>query len=258
MSRVRADRSANEWRAYVGAFHDGNAGVTEEILTRSRDADGFDPYAWVAQEVCGEGPVVDVGCGSGPMAPHCRHWIGVDPSRPELCVATERGRQPVMMASSDRLPFDDGVVATVLAVMSLMVVDDPVASVREAARVLRPGGRLIVLLPAQRPRTSADTLRYAALLAALGRRSLPFPHPDIALQLPGLFAAHDLAVTADETRRFAFPLRSAADADLLVRSLYLPGIATWRRAAVRGALRWAGHGTLGLPFQRIVASRTTS
>ena len=156
MSRVRTDRRAGGWRAYVAAFHDGNAGITEEILTRSRDARGFDPYAWAAEDRCGDGPVVDVGCGSGPMAPHCGQWIGVDTSLPELKLATERGRHPVVAASSDRLPFADGVVGTVLAVMSLMVVADPAASVREAARVLRPGGRLLVLLPAQRPRTSAE------------------------------------------------------------------------------------------------------
>lgn len=253
MSRVRADRREDGWLAYVEAFHDGNAGVTEEILTRCRDAHGLDPYEWVAQEVCGDGPVFDVGCGSGPVAPHCRHWIGVDTSRPELKLATERGRQPVMVASSDRLALNDGVAATVLAVMSLMVVDDPAATVREVARLLRPGGRLLVLLPAERPRTTADTLRYSALLAVLGRRSLPFPHPDIARQLPGLLAAHDVAITADETRRFAFPLRRGADADLLVRSLYLPGIATWRRAAAPVALRCLGHGALGIPLRRIVA-----
>lgn len=242
------------WRAYLEAFHEANAGVTEEILTRSHDTNGVDPYTWVAQELPDDGPIIDVGCGSGPLAPHCCHWIGVDSSGPELRLATESGRRPVVVSCSDRLPFHDGVAAAVLVVMSLMVVDDPAASVKEAARVLRAGGRLIVLLPAERPRTVEDTIRYAALLAALGRRSLPFPHPDADRQLPDLLAATDAAITADETRRFSFPMRTAADADLFVCSLYLPGIPNWRRASARAALRWSGHGALGIPLRRIVAS----
>jgi SAM-dependent methyltransferase len=42
------------------------------------------------------------------------------------------------------LPFGDGIFDVVLAVTVLCLVEEPLAAVREMARVLAPGGRLVV------------------------------------------------------------------------------------------------------------------
>jgi SAM-dependent methyltransferase len=258
MSRQPAD--ARPWRRYLDEFHDDNAGVTEDALTSSVDAAGYNPYAWVAEALWSDGLVVDVGCGSGPMAAHCPRWIGMDTSSGELRVADARGRASLVVASASELPIDDGVASAVVAVMSLMVVDDPLAALREASRVLCAHGRLVIVVPSAGPLTIADRIRYLLLLAALGQASIPFPHPDIGRRLPDLLGANELGFTmiADESRRFAFSLRTRGDADLFVRSLYLPNVSHRRLIAAHAVARSWGRGNLGIPLRRVVAERTVT
>ena len=47
-------------------------------------------------------------------------------------------------ADAAELPFPDGAVDLVIAFMSLMDIDDMQGAIREAARVLEPGGRFVV------------------------------------------------------------------------------------------------------------------
>ena len=225
--------SSESWRRYLRTFHEGNAGITEAVLTRSRDQDGNDPYTWTAKMLPTDGLVVDVGCGSGPMAPKAANWVGVDTSDAELRLAGRLGRQPAIAASSDALPLGDGTANSVVAVMSLMVVNDPSATLREIARVIEPRGRLIIVLPSDGPLTTTDRCRYAALLMSLGRAAMPFPHRDIMRRLPALLSDRGFHVMSDDGRRFAYPLRGRADADRLVRSLYLPGAPPWRLGLAR-------------------------
>lgn len=87
------------------------------------------------------GPVLDVGCGEGRLAARLRSgvsWIGVDSSMTQLQANPYR---PVVRADMNKLPFRDGAFAEVLHLWCLYHLEDPVPAIREARRVLRPGGR---------------------------------------------------------------------------------------------------------------------
>jgi SAM-dependent methyltransferase len=69
--------------------------------------------------------------------------VGVDAS-PTL-VDHARAAEPsieVHLADAAQLPFPDGLADLAVAFMSLQDIDDAAAAIREAARVLQPGGRL--------------------------------------------------------------------------------------------------------------------
>jgi ubiquinone/menaquinone biosynthesis C-methylase UbiE len=100
-----------------------------------------------------EQKVLDIGCGDGTYAiSACQQGadvIGVDLSAAMLIVARRRaGDCPrtvqCCLASAESLPFDSETFDIVIAVTALCFVEDPRRAVQEAARVLRPGGRLII------------------------------------------------------------------------------------------------------------------
>ena len=241
------------WSGYLQRFHTERAGVTENLLERCADDHGEDPYQWLLAAVPPTGVVLDVGCGSGPVAPRVAGWVGVDVSEGELALARRRGRTSVIAGRAEQLPIATQSVATTVGLMSLMVVADPAATLEEMARILRPGGRLALLLPDTGPLNSRDCLRYGVLLALVGRRAAPFPQHDLAARLPALLATAGFMVLTDHRRRFACPMGSHADADRLVDSLYLPGVAPARLAAARAAVRRWGDTPLGLPLRRVAA-----
>ena len=79
------------WDDYVSGFHSRRPGITEDVLSGSVDPAGINPYEWLAAPVWARGPVGDLACGSGPMAPLLSRWAGFDRSLPEL----GRGAEPV-------------------------------------------------------------------------------------------------------------------------------------------------------------------
>ncbi len=94
---------------------------------------------------------LDLGCGEGRLgrvlADLGHRVIGVDASPPLIRLAQEAdpgGDYRVADAAS--LPFEDAAADLVIAFMSLMDMDDMEAAVREAARVLEPGGRFCIAL----------------------------------------------------------------------------------------------------------------
>jgi SAM-dependent methyltransferase len=91
--------------------------------------------------------VLDVGCGPGALTGELVRRVGgdavaaVDPSEP--FVAAAKHRHPtvdVRLAPAERLPFGDGAFDAALAQLVVHFMADPVAGLREMARVTRSGG----------------------------------------------------------------------------------------------------------------------
>jgi SAM-dependent methyltransferase len=97
----------------------------------------------------GPGTCLDLGCGTGIAIPRLleRGWrvVGADLSGDQLDVAGRRAGGPgvaLVAADAAALPFPDGAFDAVVSVLTHTDLDDPEAAFAEAARVLRPGGRL--------------------------------------------------------------------------------------------------------------------
>jgi demethylmenaquinone methyltransferase/2-methoxy-6-polyprenyl-1,4-benzoquinol methylase len=95
--------------------------------------------------------VLDVATGTGLVARAlterygCR-VVGLDRSRDMLAAAvTQNGHIPLVHGRAERLPFGDATFDHVTFTYLLRYVDDPAATMRELARVVRPGGRVAML-----------------------------------------------------------------------------------------------------------------
>jgi len=120
-----------------------------------RPAGGFAALHWLAASRAEHIPpaaspdavLVDLACGGGLMAPHVarlgyRH-VGVDLGLPGLLLAREHGVLPVQ-GSVLGVPLADGCADVVVAGEILEHVEDDVAVLAECARLLRPGGTLVI------------------------------------------------------------------------------------------------------------------
>jgi ubiquinone/menaquinone biosynthesis C-methylase UbiE/DNA-binding transcriptional ArsR family regulator len=96
--------------------------------------------------------VGDLGCGTGPvaaaLAPFVTKVIAVDRSQDMLQAARRRLRDfenvEVRRGELEALPLEDESLDAATLLLVLHHVPDPGAALREAARVLRPGGRLLI------------------------------------------------------------------------------------------------------------------
>ena len=97
--------------------------------------------------------VADLGCGTGPLtatlAPFVRRVIAVDASAPMLTAARRRldgmPNVDIRQGELEALPIDRA--SADVAVMSLVLhyIAEPPRALGEGARVLRPGGRLVIV-----------------------------------------------------------------------------------------------------------------
>lgn len=106
----------------------------------------------IRSRVCAglSGEVLEIGFGTGhnlPFLPtQVTRLLAVEPSTRSARLAERRIRQApmdveVVGLDGQQLPVGDGSVDAVLCTWSLCTIPDAVAAVREARRVLRPGGR---------------------------------------------------------------------------------------------------------------------
>src|SRR4051794_3537111 len=85
--------------------------------------------------------LLDVGCGTAWLAAHYPEYTGIDSSPEAIATARRLGRNVVEASVEDELPFESESFDAVGMKDLLEHVPDPVAVVREARRVLKPGGR---------------------------------------------------------------------------------------------------------------------
>ena len=117
--------------------------------------------------------VLDVACGTGVLAREAAHRVGphgavagLDLNEDMLAVA--RTKTPEIewwQGRAEALPFEDASFDAVLSQFGLMFFEDRAGALREMARVVRPGGRLVVAV--------WDKLEHApgyAVMAALLQR----------------------------------------------------------------------------------------
>jgi 2-polyprenyl-6-hydroxyphenyl methylase/3-demethylubiquinone-9 3-methyltransferase len=157
--------------------------------------------------------LVDLACGGGLMAPHAarlgyRH-VGVDLNLAGLRIAAGHGVLPVQ-GSVLAVPLRNGCADVVVAGEVLEHVDDDVAVLAECARLLRPGGTLVL--------DALAATRLGRFLMVTVAELLPGGPP------PGI---HDPALFVDRERLLAA-------ADRLGLDLRLVGL----RPSVREAVAW--------------------
>ncbi|MGE0454058.1 MAG: metalloregulator ArsR/SmtB family transcription factor [Vicinamibacteria bacterium] len=193
LERLRAERPAGALAFFAGAAARWDklrgelygAAFTDEALL------SLLPAEWV---------VADLACGSGHAAarlsPCVRRVIGVDQSAAMLTAARKRtaGLPNVELRRGEleALPLDDASVDAALLLLALTYVPEPRGVLEELARVLKPGGRAVVvdllrhdredfreqmgqLHPGFEPEQLGELLEEAGLGAVSARALAPAP-----------------------------------------------------------------------------------
>jgi SAM-dependent methyltransferase len=103
------------------------------------------------------GPVADLGCGPGAharaLARRAYEVTGLDGSPRMVDVARDRAARDSLDVAYEvadvgtRLPFADGSLGGVLAILVIQHLADPASFVTEIRRCLRPGGHLLLTAP---------------------------------------------------------------------------------------------------------------
>jgi SAM-dependent methyltransferase len=108
------------------------------------------------EEICrglktGRASILDVGCGTGANLELLAQYgdaEGVDISGDALEFCRARGLQKVRLGAAETLPYEDGSFDLVTALDVVEHLDDDVGGLREMRRVLKPGGRALLFVPA--------------------------------------------------------------------------------------------------------------
>lgn len=149
--QLRLSRRLEERRRASRHFFAG-AAATWDTLRRQFYGEAFAVEALLAL-VPPEYHVADLGCGTGQLAarlaPHVRRVAGVDQSEAMLAAARRRtlgfANVELHEAELEALPLESGAFDAALCVLTLSYLPQPAAALAEAARVLKPGGRIVLV-----------------------------------------------------------------------------------------------------------------
>lgn len=156
--RMRLDRALKSREQETQAFFAGTAGQWDK-LRRDLYGDSFATSAMLAL-LPQDHVVADLGCGTGATAamlsPHVKQVIGIDNSAAMLKAAAKRttSLKNVSLKRGDleTLPLDDASADAAMLLLVLTYVTDVPAVLAEARRILKRGGKLVMvdLLPHDR------------------------------------------------------------------------------------------------------------
>lgn len=109
-------------------WHTGMMAIMEQLLAPTFSADSR---------------LLDVGCGTGAkmqlLARYCQTW-GIDIHERAIELCRKRGLKNVQLGDATNLPFPDDNFSHVICCEVLQNLPDDAAGIRDAYRVLRPGG----------------------------------------------------------------------------------------------------------------------
>lgn len=157
------------WASSFGSmFYDNAQGLARRLLEAWQH-----PIDWL--EIPAGGVALDVGCGPGSITASLARAVGadglalgIDVSEPMLAraVRVQAGSQVgFLRADAQRLPLRDNTVDAVISIAVLQLIPDPAAALGEMARVLKPGGRIALMVP-----TVGSASRLWRLLPKAGAR----------------------------------------------------------------------------------------
>lgn len=139
------------WASPVGSMLYDNAQAFSRRLISAWQT----PLEWL--NIPADGVALDVGSGPGNVTASLARAagpdglaLGIDISEPMLAraVRNEAGPQVgFIRADAQRLPLRDNTVDAVVSTAVLQLIPNPAAALTEMARVLRPGGRLAIMVP---------------------------------------------------------------------------------------------------------------
>ena len=215
-SATRTAGSAARWGPRWGARASAWAATEEQQLPTYEEA--------IGRLGIGTGQrVLEVGCGSGVFlraaADRGAQVAGLDASTELLRIARERVPEADLRAGDLQfLPYPDDAFDVVAGFNSFFFASDMVAALREAGRVVVPGGDVLIQVWGRHERCSLDAIK--PILRPLFPDADPDAPPPPDLSEPGLLER--LASAAGLTPRATFDVSWPylyADENALVRSL---------------------------------------
>jgi arsenite methyltransferase len=139
------------WASSIGSMlYDNAQAISRRFLSSLQH-----PIEWL--NIPQGGIALDVGSGPGSVTASLARAagpeglaLGVDISEPMLARAVRAQAGPqvgFLRANAQQLPLRDQTVDAVVSIAVLQLIPDPPAALSEIARVLRPGGRMAVMVP---------------------------------------------------------------------------------------------------------------
>lgn len=184
-------------RAADANWADSVAGDMERHYSPGRT---WEALARSALPLLAPGRVLDIASGDGVLAellaPHAQEYVCIDASARVVAAASERLRRfahvQVREGDMHALPYADGHFDLVVLMHALTYASRPAVAVAEAARVLRPGGRLLL--------SSLARHEHRAAVSAFGHVNLGFTDKELRrfMEKAGLEIANSETVTREK------------------------------------------------------------